>query len=832
MTLASNKNIFYATNPARIVDALWQLVTAPGAALQNTLIFVPSTRAARTVAQYILEKSGATAVILPRIVPLGDGIDDDDTPPVDATYRLLMMAKLLAADANIGTIGAALPIARDFLRMSDYLENEGVDISTVQWDTLVDEKYAAHFQAKAAILRILGVAGAALNNNQPTQTAARNAGIRAWINHINEYERVIVCASTASVPATADLMAAVAGAPHGRIILPGKISGRDADFELDTNPYNAEYKFLKRIGCGIADITPIDVGPSAIDFMNVAFGNDCTAHADAHAVRHCHMVECTRESEEAAAAAEIAHRALRENKSVLVVTPDAAGNQRIANAFAARGITADFSGGRPGTMTATGRAILNMMDTWIERGENEFDRRYRDADYDLMQMIINAVDGGDVTFAPAFEITDAIDIWWAIKKLSDAARALNLHLGAADARAVLADTIGAVTVRDTAPGDARVSVVGTIESRMQTADTVILTGLNDGMFPARGYENAWLPRAVADKIGIPPANRKVSLQSLDFMNLSCGGNVYWTRSLFSGTTTTCASRFISRVIVRGGEFDRDAGRDILSAVRNMDAPAPHPLNRAAPTPPADWSDVYATELELLAHNPYAFYVRHILRLRVMDDYWVGPDMRAFGTLVHNVIENTNDFSVPKLVHDMDAAARAILPENGILFNFWHRRFTDIAPVICEYMRTATGMPELEGHTHIAGRTVRARADRVWDGGVMDIKTGAAPTKSQLTSGNMPQLGLEAYILQHGGFPIATTHKSLMPEITFLQLKSGDARTITYDGDDAQMIIDGAVTRTTEMFNIFSAGRAPYEYRETNNQKYRAYDDLARIRDDD
>jgi inactivated superfamily I helicase len=95
-------------------------------------------------------------------------------------------------------------------------------------------------------------------------------------------------------------------------------------------------------------------------------------------------------------------------------------------------------------------------------------------------------------------------------------------------------------------------VLGTIESRMQTADVVILTGLNEGMFPARGYENAWLPAKVAEKIGLPSPNRKVSLQSLDFMNLACGNEIYWIRSLQSGGVQTTESRFLSRIIARRG----------------------------------------------------------------------------------------------------------------------------------------------------------------------------------------------------------------------------------------------------------------------------------------
>lgn len=826
-------------------DALYKIMRSADVPMDRMLIFLPSRRAVRSVEKMLAMRAGG-ATLLPQMVPLGDGTDefdnDCDTPrdanTISDTARVVALSRLLAADGAIGNLSTALPIARDLVRMTNYLENEGIDASAIDWESLIDEKYAAHFQNKARLLNILSHALPAFQAGRITQTAQRNADIRAWIDYFKspEFDRdlVIVCASTASVPATADLMAAVAQMPNGRIILSGKIDGREQDFELATNPYNSEYKFLLRIGARPDDVHPIDVGPSAIDFMNYAFGND-TARTDlGAAVRHCHLIECARESEEAAATAEIAAAAIAQNKTVLIITPDAAGNQRTAAAFAARGIDADFSSARPATMSAPGRAILNLFDQWIETDSGEFDTLYAGAGFDLFETIVRMIDAGTDIWRPQFDITctEYMPIWTALREMSDALRDADIKLTLNDARTFVADALAGVAMRAPMNSAARVCVLGTIESRMQTADVVILTGLNEGMFPARGYENAWLPRHIADRIGLPPGDRKVSLMSLDFMNLSCGGEVYWLRARAAGGVQTTESRFISRVSARCGEFDRTAATAILTTVRARDDVAPRPLDYSPPQPPADWSDVYVTELELLIHNPYAFYARHILRLRPLDDYWMGPDARTFGNLVHNVIEHAGSNITPTaLVQRMDNAAHEILGTGSIVFHFWHKRFMEIAPVIATHLsETLNAAAEIAGSVQIAGRTVRARADRIWDGGVMDIKTGSAPSKKQLLDGNMPQLPLEAHILQSGGFPIPCTALSAAPTITFLQLKNNDARPIKYDAATTAQMIRAAVDKTTELFNIYSAGAAPYEYRETSDQKYRAYDDLARIRD--
>ena len=825
------------------MDALVRVIDMSGVDMADMLIFLPSRRAVRGVEKYLVARAGHS-VILPRLVALGEGTDDpDDDADNDAenadavsdTLRVVTVAKLLTADSSIGNLATALPVAHDLLRMQNYLENEGIDATTIDWAGLVDEKYAAHFQHKAEILGILSSVQNEISDNRPTVTQKRNADIRAWIGHLNQYKLVVVCASTASVPATADLMAAVAGAAHGRIIMSGHIAGDVSDFELYTNPYNAEYKFLSRIGVRPADLIPIDVGASPIEFFNHAFGNSPAPAHGTDSVRNCHLMVCDRESEEAAAVAEIAARAVRDDKSVLVITPDAAGNQRIASALAGRGLDADFSGGVPGTMVPAGRAILNLFDDWLQQGKNSvFDALYMAADCNLMNLIINLVDGGEINFTPAFDVADAasVQVWGAISELSDCVARAGVQIDLSGARALLADAISGVQVRNPMNDAAKIIVLGTIESRMQTADVVILTGLNDGMFPARGYENAWLPRAVAEQIGLPSPDRKVSLQSLDFMNLSCGPEVYWTRSATAGGVKTTASRFLSRVIVRRGAFDvSNAAADILGAVRGRDAVDARPLDYSPPSVDQDWGDVYVTELELLIHNPYAFYVRHMLRLRVLDDYWVGPDVRDFGNLVHSVIETSRDFSVDNLVRQMDARALEKLGTDSVLFHFWHRRFVEIAPVISNFMaQIPHSVAEVPGKMVIDGHVIRARADRVWDGGVMDIKTGAAPTKSQLDKGNMPQLPIEAYMLQNGGFSLNVTEKSNAPVMKFLQLKHNDARVIDFDAATTQKMMNAAVGRAKEMIDIFLVGGAPYEYRPTGDIKYKVYDDLARVDD--
>nr|MBQ0090981.1 PD-(D/E)XK nuclease family protein [Candidatus Enterousia merdequi] len=822
-----NNNIYCVSDPTHILDALWEMIAIYKNDFSRVLVFLPSRRAIRSVEKMIVDKVGH-ATVLPNLIPLGDGVDSEEDLPdtISNQERIIILSKLLSADANVKNIATALPLARDFIRMQDYLENEGIKITDINWSELIDEKYANHFQNKARILDILKQ----LSNDKLTSTQKRNIDIRSWKNYLNNYDCVIVCGSTGSVPATADLMYDIANNKNGKIILSGKISGRPEDFELDTNPYNSEYKFLKRLNICPEQVKVLDVGKNiTMDIMNIAFGNS-GQHKD-YVLQNCKLLECNRESEEAVAAVYITKRALEQNKTVLIITPDAAGNQRIKSEMLRENIDVDFSSGISGTMTDVGRSILNLFDFWIENDKSEFEKLYEKNNYNLFKMLVNFIDENqNYNFQPGFAIDDEknVSIFESIKNMSEILCDNNIVLNIFDARAFVSDAISNVVIRPVKNDDCKVCVLGTIESRMQTADVIILTGLNEGMFPATGYENAWLPRSVANKIGLPSPNRKVSLMALDFMTLSCAKEVYWLRSKQSGGVLMSESRFLSRVFVTTGNIIQE--KDILESVRKINDVKYEPLDYSAPMPPIDKTDVYVTEIELLIHNPYAFYVKHILRLKKQDDYWVLPDARNFGDIVHKVIEDAKGYSSEKLIQQMDELAKQKLPNNSILFYFWHKRFCEIAPFIEDYFKNKQDVyKEINGSVILAGRNVRARADMIIDGIVADIKTGTVPTKQQLIDGTMPQIPLEGFIMQSGGFPIKKKNVSLTPILQFLQLKKGEVRLIEYKDEEAQTMIDNTVQKVKELFGQYGQ-LSEYEYRESVGPKYHEFDDLARVDD--
>ncbi|MCQ2574723.1 MAG: PD-(D/E)XK nuclease family protein [Alphaproteobacteria bacterium] len=820
-----NNNIFNVSNPVHMIDALWQFIEPHKEDLSKVLVFLPSVRAIKNIERTIIAKTGKYA--LPKLVLLGSSVENcEETKELNIISnieRVILLAKILSVDTSIKNISMSLPIAHELVRMQDYLKNEGVDLCSINWSDLIGDDYSKHFQNKAKILDIVKQ----LPTDKITALEKKNAETLAWKREFSNYNKIIVCGSTASVPSTAELMKEVANNPNGVIILPGKINGSEEDLLLDTNPYNSEYKFLLDIGADIKDIKTIDFGESNIDSFNTAFSNEYNPHKTV--LDNCFLIECGRETEEVNCVLEIIKQASLDKKSVLVVTSDASTNYRLQIELKNNSIEVDSSIGVSGLTTDVSRSILNLFDYWIDKKQSEFDNLYKQSNYNIYDMLISFIKSEqEYVLEPGFIMEDevSITILDRIQKMSEVLYRNNIVLNVYDARAFIKDAISSISIIEKVKDNCNVHVLDPIDARMQTADVVVIMGLNEGVFPSIGYKNDWLPIDIAQKIGLPSPNRKVSLMALDFMTLSCCDKVFWIRSKQKDGSLTTESRFLSRVNVANGGIKIDYS--ILKVVQSKDDVEYNPLSYDAPVCSIGNNNLYVTDIELLIHNPYAFYAKYILKLNPLDDYWIMPDARDFGILVHNVIENAKDFSADSLVAEMDKLALQKLSSESIVFCFWHKRFCDIAKILEQYFKEKTaGEAETFGCVNIAGHNVCAKADRIWDGVVMDVKTGSAPSKKQLLEGTMPQLPLEGYILQNSGFKSYKSDISKTPILQFLQLQNKHIKVVEFKDTEAQSMIDNTVQKVKELIGQYSRPDASYEYRNTQGAKYHRWDDLAR-----
>ena len=332
--------------------------------------------------------------------------------------------------------------------------------------------------------------------------------------------------------------------------------------------------------------------------------------------------------------------------------------------------------------------------------------------------------------------------------------------------ALLRQLMDEVAIRPPQGGHPRLAIYGLIEARLQSADLMILAGLNEGVWPGAAPTDPWLAPRVRAELGLPGLERRIGIAAHDFGQGLGAPQVLLTRSRRDARAPALPSRFWSRLEAMAGEgFRRD--RDLEAWTRALDRPAAHtPATRPAPKPPAALRPraISVTEVDRLKADPFAFYARRILGLLPLDAVDADPSAAWRGTAVHHVLERwavEDDCALealrPRAIAMLDSPAA-----HPLLRALWQPRLVAAIDWIAGRLdaERAEGRivlaAERSGHAEIAGIKVSGRFDRIDrlpDGklAIVDYKTGKAPSAAAVTAGFSMQLGLVGAIAERGGF---------------------------------------------------------------------------------
>ena len=246
------RTVIAALVDGRLVDG-FETRAHPERLAQATL-YLPTRRAGRMAREIFLEELNTDAVLLPRIVALGD-IDEDELAfaeeaepyggeaPLDIPPRLgelarrLTLATLVAAWAKgpvlaplvVGGAASTLALAGDLARLMDDMVTRGVGWEAL--DGIVPDQLDQYWQHSFEFLRIARQAWPAhleeIGKIEPA--ARRDLLIAAEARRLTTHHDgpVIAAGSTGSMPATAKFLHAVANLPHGAVVLPGLDSDLD-----------------------------------------------------------------------------------------------------------------------------------------------------------------------------------------------------------------------------------------------------------------------------------------------------------------------------------------------------------------------------------------------------------------------------------------------------------------------------------------------------------------------------------------------------------------------------------------------------------------------------
>lgn len=327
-----------------------------------------------------------------------------------------------------------------------------------------------------------------------------------------------------------------------------------------------------------------------------------------------------------------------------------------------------------------------------------------------------------------------------------------------------------------------IAILGTLEARVQSADLVILGGLNEGIWPSSPPPDPWLSRDMRRQIGLQLPERQTGLSAHDFQQAIAANEVVLSRAIRDGEAPTVASRWLIRLLnlLDGLEDEgkaalvdmRGRGKELLaySVALNRPEATVKPASRPAPSPPITTRPdrLSVTRIETLIRDPYAIYADKVLKLRALDPPGKEADARERGNALHNVMEaflkETLD-GLPDNAEEIFLAIATRVLEAEVPWpstqRFWLARLKKITPwfIAGEHVRRTRAQPlaqERKGErTMTSGFTLSAKADRIdmlasGSFAIYDYKSGGIPTKKQIENFAV-QLPLEGAIAQAGGF---------------------------------------------------------------------------------
>jgi ATP-dependent helicase/nuclease subunit B len=371
-------------------------------------------------------------------------------------------------------------------------------------------------------------------------------------------------------------------------------------------------------------------------------------------------------------------------------------------------------------------------------------------------------------------------------------------LSPADYAALVTGELAARVVRPSREDHPRLAIMGLLEARLLHSDSVILAGLNHGLWPAEAEIDPWLSRPMKAQVNLSSPDRRIGLSAHDFVHSFLSPAVYITYSRKIDGVPTVPSRWITRLeaVLNAGceprpalsrsspwlawaaELDRGETRKTVSP------PRPKPPLAARPR------ILSVTRVEKLINNPYLVFAENILGLEPLDPLSKRLSAADRGSLVHEAL---HDFAKSNATVAEDALDRLLAAGHAIFSPwfydpqvqaFWWPQFQRIAQWFidherawrrdchCQHCEIDAASVLAIGGTEF---TITARADRIdarADGTmrIIDYKTGQLPSLKAVDEGFAPQLPLEAWLAAQGAFSGCPACE--VSELIFVRLTGG------------------------------------------------------------
>jgi double-strand break repair protein AddB len=388
--------------------------------LPQTIIYLPTRRAARALREAFLAEAENEALLLPRIRALGDpdeeaalilgGAEEDGgagAAAIGGIERRIGLMRLVLAWAKrlrteflvatdetlpaqwVATPAQASHLAADLARLMDLIESQEISLAAV--DHLVPPEMAAHWEQTVDFLKIVTEhwPDYLADNGLISPVARRNELMRFETERLakGSPHPVIAAGSTGTVPATARMLKVIASLANGAVVLPGLDRALDDWTSLASHPEHPQAgmaEFLKKLGVAREEVAYVPGSePTAIQRARLALISEALRPAEsterwqsflaggdllsdgrasfANGLAGIRLVVAPTAHDEAEAIALILKSCVEtEGKTAALITPDRVLARRVAARLKRYDLAIDDSAGMPVARTVPG-AFLDLV---------------------------------------------------------------------------------------------------------------------------------------------------------------------------------------------------------------------------------------------------------------------------------------------------------------------------------------------------------------------------------------------------------------------------------------------------------------------------------------
>ncbi|TWI01418.1 PD-(D/E)XK nuclease superfamily protein [Flavobacterium tiangeerense] len=201
-------------------------------------------------------------------------------------------------------------------------------------------------------------------------------------------------------------------------------------------------------------------------------------------------------------------------------------------------------------------------------------------------------------------------------------------------------------------------IMGVLESRVLDFDTVIVTSMNEGKFPAGKSQNSFIPYDVKRELGLPTFKEKDAIYTYHFYHLLQRAKtiylLYNTES--EGLDAGEKSRFITQL-----EVEKQKNHTITHEIYN--AVLPDTAYQPIVIPKSESVMLRLKEiaekgfspsaLTSYIRNPIQFYFQKILRISEVEEVEENIALNTLGTIIHETLRVLYEPFINKFISETD-----------------------------------------------------------------------------------------------------------------------------------------------------------------------------------